>query len=58
MEQPATPRIVITDPPPLPRDGRCPTCRSTRRVEAGGFGGPRYPVCADCGTDLRTQGEG
>jgi hypothetical protein len=48
------PLIVSTEPPPMPRDERCPnpTCTAgpERRGPSGGFGQPTM-VCTKCGHD-------
>ena len=38
----------------LNEPGRCPDCRSSRRRDRGGYGGPRQSfsvVCAECGQE-------
>lgn len=44
------PKIISTEPKPLPKDDRCPRCRAGRekRVASAGFGQP-HDVCNVCG---------
>lgn len=46
-------RIVLTDPPPLPKDARCPQCGAGReaRVRSVTFG-PDHDMCNACGYDF------
>lgn len=48
------PAIVLTDPKPLPRDGRCPVCRApeAQRVTCAPFGRPPSQACSQCGHEF------
>lgn len=48
-----TRRILLTDPPVLPKDTACPRCQAPadRRVLSAGFGDP-HDVCGRCGYDF------
>jgi uncharacterized protein (DUF983 family) len=47
------PRIVLTDPPPVPTDERCPRCDAgyAARRRSMTFG-PVHDVCGVCGFDF------
>lgn len=44
------PVLHITDPKPLPTDGRCPCCRAaeSERITVATFGGPPRQACGKC----------
>lgn len=46
-----TPAIVLTDPKPLPKDGRCPQCGApeSKRETVTTFGRRPFQVCSQCG---------
>lgn len=48
--------IALTDPKPLPKDDRCPTCKAGKaaRVRSCGFG-EAHPVCGRCGYEWRDE---
>lgn len=50
--------IVLTDAQPVaPQHRRCPRCKAKpeRRTQGGGFGGPQYPICRDCGYEFMDE---
>lgn len=49
-------RILLTDPPALPKDTSCPRCQAPadRRVLSAGFGDP-HDVCGRCGYDFKER---
>ena len=53
MDQTDPKTIVLTDPRPLPKDGRCPRCGAgkDKRVASGHFGAP-HDVCRNCGHEF------
>lgn len=46
--------IVLTDPKPIPKDGRCPTCRApeAKRVLLAPFGRLPWQACSVCGHEF------
>ncbi len=47
--------IISTEPKPLPKSDRCPTCNATRdKRRAGGFGSAG-DVCGVCGHDYEER---
>lgn len=48
-----TPALVLTDPKPLPKDGRCPQCGATEstRQTLTPFGRAPFQVCSQCGRE-------
>ena len=46
--------VLLTDPPPLPKDSRCPTCRASEmhRQLLTPFGRAPYQVCSQCGYEF------
>lgn len=56
METAEQPRVVLTDPKPLPKSAACPQCRAgkDRRVRSGGFGA-FHDVCGQCGFEFEER---
>lgn len=56
MEIAEKPRIILTEPTPLPRDERCPRCdaKLDKRIDASGFGQVRgsLMLCGVCGYEF------
>lgn len=48
------PGVVLTDPKPLPQDGRCPACAAptSLRVALAAFGGLPREACSRCGYEF------
>lgn len=45
--------LVLTDPPPLPKDERCPECGAgPEERQASRTYGPLHDVCGCCGHDF------
>lgn len=54
MSSHQTSTLVITDPRPVPRDGRCPTCGApeSARQPVTAFGRRPWQACSACGHEF------
>jgi rubredoxin len=51
------PAIVLTDPKPIPKDGRCPRCRApeSKRQTLTAFGRQPWEACSSCGYEFPSE---